>query len=72
VPHTGRQKIADAANNGINPGYLAHELVIGGCERRFAAGEMTSQWIVFANGALGKNYYLAPGEHEEGDAAISE
>lgn len=74
---TTLQKMADAVNNGRDPAHFVPELVIGGYERRFAAGEMTGQWIVFAKTSLSKNYYLTLGEHpttgrKEGDVAILE
>lgn len=66
------QKMADAANNGGDPRDFVHELVIGGYERRFASVKMTGEWIVFAKGPLGRNYYLTLGEHRDDDAAILE
>jgi hypothetical protein len=63
------EKMADAINQGDDPSLLVPELVIGGYERRHAAGKMTGEWIVFAK-HNDINYYLTLGNHTEGDAEL--
>ncbi|WP_316885247.1 hypothetical protein [Ralstonia flatus] len=48
---------------------IAHDAVIGNYERRHQAGELTGEWIIYAQHA-GKNYYLCLGEHDSGDDVL--
>ena len=48
---------------------IAREAVEENYERRYDAGEMTGEWIVYAIHE-GRNYYLCLGAHQSGDEAL--
>lgn len=48
---------------------LAHRLTRGVLDQREKDGQLTGEWIVFANHE-GQNYYLCLAEHRTGDEAI--
>jgi hypothetical protein len=62
--------MSDAINRGDDPSRHISELTFGGYERRYCAGTMTGEWIVFGE-VEGIKYYLTLGTHEDakGDAA---
>ena len=59
------QEMADAINSGGDVGKSVHDLIIGGYTRRAAAGTLTGEWIVFAKGNAGQNFFLTLARHTE-------
>jgi hypothetical protein len=48
---------------------IADDAVMGNYQRRHQAGELTGEWIIYAQHA-GKNYYLCLGQHDSGDDVL--
>lgn len=65
TPRIGQEFTQGMANQ------LAHEIVIGGFNRRSAENRMTGEWLVFEE-APGGNYYLTLANHNEEDAKIND
>jgi len=52
-------------------GQIAHHMTIGAYESRYAAKQITGEWIIYLPRA-GLNYYLCLGTHETGDKRLDE